>query len=138
MRHRREWVTGAAVDRSGAAQYIVLIRAPGDPDETRARGGGAGRTAFWRGQMRPEHEPHWKALIWNLLRDGRPRTFNRLCVEIAGVTADVAAGKAPEQALWALVEDRYVEHTLRAPILFRARKIDLPSGARRVDLRIGA
>lgn len=49
----------------------------------------------------------------------RASTFNRICVEMLGVTADIAFTTPVNHALWDLVERRVVEHTLVAPILFR-------------------
>lgn len=115
------WLTGGHVDRSGMAKYTHLIRHPDDPERS-PRSSRRGQHSKWRADMRKGSEPIWSEAILVLLSDGVPRTFNRMMVELADYTADVAAGKAPDRALWALVEAGDVEHTQVAPILFRRRE----------------
>lgn len=69
--------------------------------------------------MASSTRPRWRERIQKHLADGEPRTFNRICVELGDVTADVAFEKAPDHALWELVAQGAVEHTMTAPILFR-------------------
>lgn len=118
---RDGWVTGKVADREGPAVYVHLIRAPGDP----ARSPRADRKTDpteWRRRMNPGRWQEWMLDTMKLLEDGKPRTFNRICLELSDnhYTADVAFGMAPDIGLWHLVENKMVEHTLVAPILFRA------------------
>ena len=114
-----EFVRGARVDRSGAARYLHLIRAPDDPARSpRPKGG------------QPDRFPHrtlgeipverCAEMILALLADGAPRTFNAICVELFDKTADIALGSPLDRALWRLVADGRLEHTLSAPIRLRS------------------
>ncbi len=81
------------VDHSGAAAYVVLIRDYRDPERPPRKG-----------VKDPERDvtPHrtiatvtadaWAARVMALLADGVARTFNRIAVELAGITADIAFG----------------------------------------------
>jgi len=100
------WYTGVP-DLSGLAAFVIMIRSPHDPErltraEARALGGG---WQAWIEDMKGSPVT-WAAAIVRLLRDGQSRTFNRLVLDLTGrlYTADVAAGKAPEQGLWLAVE----------------------------------
>jgi hypothetical protein len=91
-------------DRSGLAQYTHLIRHETDPEETLARGSaedGRDSTHWAKIDKSPEA---WATKILELLSDGKARTFNRICVTLTGTTADVWAGKPPDDGLWLLVE----------------------------------
>lgn len=57
--------------------------------------------------------------IVSLMRDGSPRTFNRMCVESFGRRAEVLFGSAFERSLWDLVRRRILVYTRRAPVRFR-------------------
>lgn len=87
-------------DRSGMFRYTHLIQSKYDPDETMGRG-------------RDRDPLHWKKIagvehfeqaIASLMADGEPRTFNAICVQITGTNGNVWFEKAPDQALWILVE----------------------------------
>jgi hypothetical protein len=121
---REEWVTGATIDRSGAAVYTHLIRAEDDPERTDIRAlpeALRDRAAEWRRALKKTSVDTWKWAIWRLLSDGQPRTFNRIGVELLDKTADVLLDLPPDRALWALVAEQKIEHTTHAPILFRVR-----------------
>lgn len=108
-------------DRSGLAQYTVLIRAPGDPErrsrETRqAAMGHEGAAVEWRTWRKASAE-EWRARIVAHLADGIPRTLNRIAVELVDATADVV-GDTAEAGLWLAVERGEVWWTSTAPIHF--------------------
>lgn len=100
------------------AAYVVLIRAPEDPER-------GGRNL---GPERDDVAPHltqrktpadeWSPRILESLADGVPRTFNRICVEMLNQTADVACDGPLEEALWMLVGTGRLAHTMQAPIYF--------------------
>lgn len=119
-----EWVTGNAVDRSGLAQYTHLIRSPDDPERS-PREARKGKETAWLRLTAKATRGAWKTSIAALLADGVPRTFNRIAVELSDMTADVVFGKAPDQALWELVHEGAIEHTTKAPILFRQRVVEV-------------
>lgn len=99
-------------NRRGLTKYTHLIRSERDPTETMAHGGAKYDDA---GNLISGRDPlHWKKTksveefkkgILELLEDGEPRTFNAICVELTGTTADVWFDKPIDQALWALVKD---------------------------------
>jgi len=114
-------VTGNVVDRSGMHQYVHLIRAPHDPERRsreERRSLDPESSTSWR---RMGTEEQWRDRIRAHLADGEPRTFNRIAVELADMTADVATSGPADPALWSLVRDGEVEHTTEAPIYFRRR-----------------
>jgi len=117
-----EW-THDPVDQEGLAAFTHLIRAPDDPDRSpRPHGGRADKTphqTLRRGGR--ETFMAWRSEIVATLGDGTPRTFHRLCVEIADLGADIGFQETPDFALWSLVDQGILEHTLEAPILFRLR-----------------
>lgn len=112
------WVTGPVVDRSDLAQFTHVIRSPTDP----------GRSAR-DGKRRADIAPHRtlnklpkqevRSKILNHLLDGTERTFNRIGVELWDLTADVLFTTQVNDVLWELVADGLIEHTLKAPVLFR-------------------
>lgn len=89
-------------DRSGMAKYLHLARSPYDLEETKARGAGKREADHWK---RTDSVETFRQRIADLFQDGEPRTFNTICVELTGTTADVWFEKAPDAALWSLVED---------------------------------
>ena len=113
-----DFVRGVAVDRSGMAAYVHLIRAEGDPERSERPVGG-----------RLDRSPHRTLAevpvedcaqqILGLLVDGVPRTFNAIGVELLDHTADTLFGSPYDVALWRLVGDGQLEHTLAAPVVFR-------------------
>ena len=114
----RVFVRGVPVDRRGIARYVHLIRGPSDPERSPRPVGG-----------RDDRAPHLtlatvtvadcRAQILALLGDGLARTFNAIGVELLDHTADTLSGSPYDCALWQLVEDDELEHTLDAPIAFR-------------------
>lgn len=108
------------MDRAGAARYVHLIRAPSDPARSPRPGFASGRDQNdeWRAIAKLPISRVKRAIL-HLLKDAVPRTFNRICVELWDKTADVLFETAPDAALWELVSEGELEHTLRAPILFR-------------------
>jgi hypothetical protein len=118
---QREW-TREPVDTSGLAAYAILVRAPGDPERRsrEERNEAMGREAAgteWK-QLAKVKVDKWAGRFRALLSDGRPRTYNALCVEAADATADVAPDNA-EAALWLLKDRGLVEHTSDVPVLWR-------------------
>jgi len=117
-----EWDYGYKVPDERRKGYTHLIRARSDPDERVKRGKAAGYDPQgWRKLSKQPISRHEKRIL-KLLDDGKPRTFNRIGVEIWGRTADMLAATTINDALWNLVEKDQVEHDLVAPILFRARR----------------
>jgi hypothetical protein len=116
---REEW-TCHPVDRSGSAAYLHLVRGRDDPERSpRPAGGYVDRSPHLK--LRKTDAADWRAQIVAQLTDGVPRTFNRIGVELLDKTADVLFGSPVEDALWSLVADGLLEHTLKAPVLFRLR-----------------
>jgi hypothetical protein len=110
------------MDRTGAARYVHLIRHPDDPERSpRPKGGVADKAPHVTLDKTTLRQ--WKPQLRRQLSDGIPRTFNRLCVELLGFTADVAFNTPVDEALWWLVRFGEVEHTTKAPILFRRRDV---------------
>lgn len=108
------------VARDGASKYVHLIRDKDDPVETKARGAearatGERRAGYAKRMGKPED---WRARIVAHLADGKPRTFNAICVELIGCTADVMFDNAPDVGLWLAVERMEVALTHEAPIFF--------------------
>jgi len=135
------WVTGNYADRSGAAKYLHLVRAPGDPERRPRPKGGVADRAPHRTLGRTS-SARWEPVLLEALADGTPRTFNRLGVELFDLTADVIAGTSVDRALWGLVTRGLVEHTMELPILFRRRAgaelpplpVEAPQPARQLSL----
>lgn len=101
-------------DRSGLAKYTHLIMWAGDPEETLGRGFGRNVDRKSNGKpagRKPDHWKHtfsvdvYKQKIMELMKDGEPRTFNCICVQITGTNAHVWFEKEPDLALWSLVEE---------------------------------
>lgn len=128
------WFTGP-FEREGAEVFVHLIRSPDDPErmsrEARKKLHGPDSprnevSTAWK-KMDDISIDGWKEKILAGLKDGKGRTWNRLILEISDFhyTADVAFKKNPDKALWELVDDKKIELTGEAPILFRKK------GARR-------
>lgn len=123
---RDGWVTGGEISREGLAGYVHIVRAPDDPErmsrsERQKLHGKEKASQKWKADLKPSSKGAWGEKITGLLSDGQGRTFNRICLELSELeyTADVAMGKAPDHALWDLVGEGKVEHTLVSPVLFR-------------------
>lgn len=114
------WVSGEHVDRSGIAKYIHLIMSSEDPEQLGRHERGR-KSLNWLTDFHPGTYDKWRAAILKLLSDGQPRTFNRIVLELTGRlhAGEVAFGKAPDDALWDLVKEGEVSHTMEVPILFR-------------------
>lgn len=121
LRRRRRWVHGT--DPRPGAPYTHLIRGKGDPERPHrhTQGKGDEKIRGWQA-IRKTPLPELAAEIRELLEDGRPRTFNAIAVTLWARTADVMFETVADHALWSLVVAGELEHTLRAPILFRRRK----------------
>ena len=119
--HPDRWRSGG-VDRSGLAAYTHLIRSTDDPVRL-TREERKGKETAWRSDMKRSSQPAWQKRIVEVLDDGKPRTFNAICLDASGGEhcADSAYQMAPDLALWHLVEVGVIEHTMEAPILFRLR-----------------
>ena len=117
----------ALPDTRGARQYTLLIRAPDDERfEARRRGRAAGGQLAWRAALSEATREQWLKAMRRVLSDGSPRTFNRIVLEASGgkYTADIAAGKAPEAALWTMLHQKELEwanHPERY-VVWRAKK----------------
>ena len=121
----REFVVGVRVDRSGIAHYLHLVRDPNDPARSSRPVGGRADRAPHRTLAKLSVGAAGKEIL-RLLADGRPRTFNAIGVELLDHTADTLAGSPYDVALWRLVDERQLEQTLDAPVLFRL-PVDRPA-----------
>lgn len=122
----KTWVTGARRGPCGVESYLHLVRQAGDPERSpRPDCGVTDRSPHRTLNRRPLAEI--REVILGGLLDGMPRTFNRLGVEAFDLTADVLFTTKVNDALWELVAEGRLEHTLEVPILFRlARERKIP------------
>lgn len=125
------WLTGPwwPKDRHPMSGFMHVVRGPFDGDrksrEERRRGRKKGEAMVaWKKDLDAGKPDRWEKPILQLMRDGRPRTFNEIMLEITNgnYTADTAYTKDPDKALWSLVESKQLEHTTQEPVLFRRRK----------------
>jgi PAS domain-containing protein len=116
------WVTGQLPDLSGVAQYVIMIRAPGDPDRLPRELMKKDTLATWRRTLMKQPVEGIAEALRQHLDDGEPRTMNRAAVEMIDKTADLVGGTPFEDALWHLVERGELEFTMAAPVLFRKPK----------------
>ena len=116
----QEWFSGVLPDHEGSNAFVIMIRDKNDPQPPKKAERHADRDKAPHFTLRKQSIEKWRDQISALLSYGRPRTFNALCVVIAGLTADICGGETPERAIWSLVQQRAVEFTTVAPILFRA------------------
>jgi len=113
---KRKWYTGrfwpdkeVSIGEWGPAGFMIAARGVADPQRSER---GTYGTLDWRKTMaRPVS--FWRPRFLNALEDGEPRTFNRLLVEIANVTGDMGGTTSAEWALWGLVEEGLVAHTIK-------------------------
>lgn len=122
---QREFFCHTPVDRTGMAAFAALVRAQGDPERSPRPDKVGGRD---------DKRPHltikktslatWRERIVEHLTDGVARTMNRLSVEMIDQTADTVFRSPFEAALWGLVGDGLVEHTMEIPVLFRRAACD--------------
>lgn len=109
------------------AQYVVLIRAADDPDPIadnkrdtpeykaiRERWGVSPHLTIKK--LPPEQI---EAALLDALAKLEPCTFNRVAVGAFTLTADVISIERLMDIWWGLVERGVIEHTSRAPILWR-------------------
>lgn len=116
------WMTGPTADRRGLAKFTHVARAHDDPERTDIRllpEELRDRTATWRRGLAKRDPVEFRAPIHALLADGAARTFNAIGVLLLDKTADNLMDLPPDVALWTLVADGLVEHTVAGPILFR-------------------
>lgn len=113
-------------DRSGTAKYTHLIRSPWDPEEgiergTRADGSRHDPTeykSFGRVSI-----AEWSARVLALFAARpRPRTFNRICVELTGHCASTHLDTPLDRALWKLVKDEVLAWSNSEPPYFVPRE----------------
>lgn len=98
-----------------------MVRSPDDPDRRpRPVGGQEDKTPHLTFRKMQPHDV--VDVIMELLDDGKPRTLNAISVSIWDKTADITSGTIVEEMLWRLVEDRRIEFTMEAPVLFRRRR----------------
>ena len=114
----RVFVRGTAVDRTGIARYLHIVRGPGDPERSPRPAGGLDDRAPHL-TLATATLQNCRTQILALLADGRGRTFNAIGVELLDHTADTLLDSPYDRALWQLVESDELEHTLDLPILFR-------------------
>lgn len=120
------WVTGLTADRSGMGAYTHLIRSPDDPERGDIRllpEHLRDRRADWHRSLTKTPSSAFRRPLLLLLAEATPRTFNALGVALLDKTADVLLETPPDVALWWLVERGLVEHSMEAPILFRATEL---------------
>ena len=114
-----EWSSGVLPDRDGINAFVIMIRGKDDPPPPKKAERHSDRDKTPHLTLRKQSVEWWREQLRALLGDGAPRTFNALCVTVAGLTADICGGETPEDALWSLAHERVVEFTSAAPILFR-------------------
>jgi len=102
------------------SKYTHLIMWYGDPEESLGRGFKRGDDGMSTGEAVGREVDHWKRTfsveeykkkIIDLMKDGEPRTFNCICIELTGTTANVWFEKEPDTALWQLVEEEVLAWT---------------------------
>jgi len=111
------------VSHAGMAKYCHLVWGPDDPKRSpRPKGG------------RDDKQPHltnaktsrgeWALRIEALMEDGEPRTFNRICVELLDQEASIGFEGPLDEALWGLVEQGRLAHTMEVPVYFIISEAD--------------
>lgn len=107
------WCSGLP-ERGGLDGFIHIVRGEGDPE--RPPRGAMGPTDWKRiNDLTPAQ---WAQRIVDHLSDGEPRTFNRIAVELMGITADVAYCENPDKGLWHAVEMGKLLWSTGSPVLF--------------------
>lgn len=104
---------GLLPDRAGLSAFTHIIRHPGDEDGIEVLGhhAGSGRDpTAWKQDLKGTPD-EWAGRIARLLADGRPRSFNRIVLELTGGKhhADAAYTAAPDKGLWLAVEQGRVQ-----------------------------
>lgn len=121
------WFTGhdTALMREGMAQYTVMIRAPEDPDPTSKRGSPEHRAVRERWGVAPHlalkklPDDELRRALLEALEQHKPCTLNRVGVAAFSLTADILTTDRVLDIWWGMVERGEIEHTNRAPILWR-------------------
>jgi len=114
-----EWVHGSRPDTSGDCAYTVIIRAYGDPERMPRELMQKDQTALWRRELMKKPLEEIEVSIMEHMKDTKPRTMNRIGVEMMDKTADLLLGTPFEGALWRLAEKNELEFTMQAPVFFR-------------------
>lgn len=109
-------------DFSGANAFIALVRDPRDPVRKPRPPTGTPRDTAPHRTIAKTPMDLWAHEIEEHLKDGIPRTMNRIAVEMLDKTADIVFQTPFERGLWYLVERERVEFTNDAPIYFRIRR----------------
>lgn len=122
-----DWDTGGHLQRGYMSTFMHIVRSPLDPERLsrkKRQEMHENSVTKWCGDLKAGTKPQWKAKILEVLAGGELLTFNAIVLRASGMeyTADVAHGKAPDSALWELVGERKIEHTMATPILFRIIK----------------
>lgn len=110
------------VDRSGMFAYVHLILGPDDPEpktrKERYETEGY-ETEGWK-DMSKTPVSEWERRIMELLSDKQPRTFHLIMMKLTNYMhrADVAFCENPDIALWSLVKDEKLYHTMEVPVHF--------------------
>lgn len=112
-----EWNTGQRPYLGKIYKYLIMIRGPNDPE----RRPGRQDDVFPHHTLAKMKFEDIRDRILSHLMDGEPRTLNRIGVELWDKTSDITGMTQVEEALWVLVEDYKLEHTMSTPILFRVR-----------------
>lgn len=111
------------IDLSGMSAYCVLVWGPDDPARSaRPKGGVADKTPHQTNKK--TSRAAWALRIEALMEDGVERTFNRMCIEMIDQEASLAHGGPIEEALWMLVAQGRLEHTMEVPVYFRHAEAD--------------
>lgn len=113
-------------DRDGLGRYTHLIMSKLDPEETMLRGSKVRDPNHWRKTYSVEE---WQERILHHLRDGEPRTFNAICVELTGTTANIWMDEPPDQALWSLCEENLIAWSCNLGAVFWLRSDFVTRGA---------
>ncbi len=125
----KTWTFGP-VDLSGVSKYLIIVRGETDPERQgnkcpKHRGWNTDEAALKTRQARGASKTGKltaeaaMAAVVELLADGQPRTFNRICVELYDRTADVLCGGPVEAAMWDLAAEHRIEFTMMSPVLWR-------------------
>lgn len=113
------WDTGYPVPDDRRRGYTHLIRSDDDPERSPRKG-----------RKHPDYDPApHRTLKRSTRAQVRERllevlgeaelTFNTIAVRGWDLTADVVFSTQVNDVLWDLVEEDVLEHTMKAPILFR-------------------
>ncbi len=108
------WSSGVVPDLSGTGAYLILVRGAADAERL-PRGEMAVRFPYLT--MKSAAADYAPAVL-EFFEQRAVSTFNHACVEMFGITADVAPDELVD-TMWCLVEAGQIEHTMEAPVYFR-------------------